>query len=126
MDSRRRIFPRGLVDLLVARDQTCRTPWCDAPIRHIDHIVPAAGGGSTSAANGQGLCEACNYAKQALGWRARPGPGGAGEVVETWTPTGHRYTSRPPDPPWPQRWGSDFRWTAQSEVERALHGLLAA
>ena len=35
---------------------------------------PAEAGGPTSAANGQGLCEACNYTKQAPGWRARPGP----------------------------------------------------
>jgi hypothetical protein len=114
MDSRRRTFPRGLVDLLVARDQTCRTPWCDAPIRHLDHVVPAALGGPTSAANGQGLCEACNYAKQAPGWHARPGPGGAGQLVETCTPTGHRYSSQAPDPP------------RYSGVERALMALLAA
>ncbi len=114
MDSRRRTFPRGLVDLLVARDQTCRTPWCDAPIRHLDHVVPAAMGGPTSAANGQGLCEACNYAKQAPGWHARPGPGGAGQLVETCTPTGHRYSSHAPDPP------------RYSGLERALMALLAA
>ena len=29
----------------------------------------------TSRANGQGLCEACNHAKQAPGWRAGPAPG---------------------------------------------------
>lgn len=126
MDSRRRIFPRGLVDLILARDQTCRTPWCDAPIRHVDHVVPAARGGRTSATNGQGVCEACNYTKQAHGWQARPGPGGAGQLVEIQTPTGHRYTSVAPDPP-----RHSGRWllappVEPSVVERALHSMLAA
>ncbi|MFB0836357.1 HNH endonuclease, partial [Arthrobacter halodurans] len=65
MDSRARIFPEGIRRLLAARDRTCRTPWCDAPLRHHDHVVPARSGGPTSAANGEGLCEACNYAKEA-------------------------------------------------------------
>ncbi|BBY74217.1 hypothetical protein MPRF_11160 [Mycolicibacterium parafortuitum] len=54
--------------LLRLRDQTCRTPYCNAPIRHHDHATPDRGGGKTSARNGLGLCEACNYAKEAPGW----------------------------------------------------------
>ena len=54
-----------------------------------------ADGGETSGRNGQGLCEACNYAKEAVGWTARPRPG-PGHVVETTTPTGHSYRSRAP------------------------------
>jgi hypothetical protein len=100
MESRRRHFDDGLADVLIVRDQTCRTPWCDAPIRHKDHVTAVSAGGETAEANGQGLCEACNYAKQAPGWRARAsGGGGAGEEVETTTPTGHRYRSRPPQLP---------------------------
>ncbi len=99
MESRRRLFPPALAEYLRTRDHTCRTPWCDAPIRHIDHVTPYAAGGSTSAANGQGLCEACNLAKQSPGWRARPGPHGAGDLVEITTPTGHTYASRAPRPP---------------------------
>lgn len=101
MDSHSRRFPAALADFLMLRDQTCRTPWCDAPIRHSDHAVDHALGGATSAANGQGLCEACNHTKQVRGWRARPspGPGGAAHTVETTTPTGHTYTSTAPDPP---------------------------
>ena len=99
MDSRQRCFDGGLAEFLVVRDQICRTPWCDAPVRHIDHVISVAAGGSTTATDGQGLCEACNHAKEAVGWRARPGPSGAGEFVETTTPTGHTYRSRPPDPP---------------------------
>ncbi|MDX6327205.1 MAG: hypothetical protein QOK15_3559 [Nocardioidaceae bacterium] len=99
MDSRRRLFGGSLRQLLVARDQVCRTPWCDAPIRHADHVTAVAHGGETESDNGQGLCEACNYAKQAPGWRARQTRRRAGPVTETVTPTGHRYLSRAPEPP---------------------------
>lgn len=120
MESRSRIFPASLRDLLVARDETCRTPWCDAPIRHADHVVGHADFGPTSAGNGQGLCEACNHTKQAPGWRARPGPGGAPgrHTVVTTTPTGHRYISRPrPLPGGPA--------APQSPAERQLETVLA-
>ncbi|MFZ1283350.1 MAG: DUF222 domain-containing protein [Propionicimonas sp.] len=95
LDSRSRCFPTNLSTLITLRDQTCRTPWCDAPIRHVDHIEPHESGGATSFANGQGLCEACNHAKQAPGWLARPEPEGA-QTVLLETPTGHRYRSRAP------------------------------
>ncbi|SDT16083.1 protein of unknown function [Nocardioides scoriae] len=98
MDSRRRTFTGELRKFLLARDQVCRTPWCDAPVRHADHVVPAADDGDTSAANGQGLCEACNYAKQAHGWQAMPLPGDRHQVLTT-TPTGHTHVSTAPDPP---------------------------
>ena len=101
MDSRARQFPDALRHFLVTRDQTCRTPWCDAPVRHADHAVDHADGGATDAGNGQGLCEACNYAKTAPGWRASPSPAavpGEHEVITT-TPTGHTYASRPPPQP---------------------------
>lgn len=93
MDSRARLFPAGLARFIRLRDQVCRTPWCDAPIRHIDHVQTHDTGGPTSTTNGDGLCEACNYAKQAPRWRARPGPDG---LVTTTTPTGHSATTRPP------------------------------
>jgi hypothetical protein len=64
-DSRSRRFPDGLAQLIRLRDQTCRTPRCDAPIRHLDHAHDAAQLGPTSQAKGQGLCEACNRAEQA-------------------------------------------------------------
>lgn len=99
IDSRSRLFRGALRKLLVARDQWCRTPWCGAPIRHLDHARGAAEGGSTSDENGQGLCEACNHAKSAVGWSARASGTTGVHVVTTTTPTGHRYRSRPPDPP---------------------------
>ena len=66
----------------------------------------AVSGGATTLVNGQGLCEACNHAKEASGWRSRvdPGPSRAGpHTVVVTTPTGHRYTSRAPDPPGRER-----------------------
>jgi hypothetical protein len=120
MDSTRREFPPGLARFLRTRDRTCRTPWCNAPIRHTDHIVPVTASGATTAENGQGLCEACNYAKQAPGWSARPGPAGAGHLVETTTPTGHTYRSRPPDPPGTHTRNCD---TCHDLEQRATHHL---
>jgi len=102
MDSRRRAFDGLLRRFLVTRDQVCRTPWCDAPVRHTDHI-PAARGGTSTADNGQGLCERCNYAKELPGWHAavarapQPASGRhARHRVVTTTPTGHTYDSLAP------------------------------
>ena len=94
MESRSRAFPPGLARFIITRDQHCRTPWCGAPIRHIDHAEPYAQGGHTTASNGQGLCENCNYAKQAPGWTSRSGtvtdtpPGGT-------APLGNRSKAGP-------------------------------
>jgi hypothetical protein len=98
MDSTARAFAGGLRTFIRLRDGTCRTPYCDAPIRHTDHPHPHAAGGETSAINSQGLCEACNYTKQAPGWRARPGPGDRHTIITT-TPTGHSYHSTAPPLP---------------------------
>ncbi|MEB7448875.1 HNH endonuclease, partial [Arthrobacter koreensis] len=121
MESKARAFPAGLARMIRTRDQTCRTPWCDAPIRHIDHIEPHAEGGRTSYTNGQGLCEACNQAKEAPGWSAvtvrttapdsparieaveteaaRPATvGPAGSRPATPKPTGPRMAAAPPAP----------------------------
>jgi hypothetical protein len=95
-DARSRHFRGSLARFIRLRDRVCRTPWCDAPVRHTDHPSEHAAEGPTSLVNGQGLCEACNYAKQAPGWQARPSPDADGHEVETTMPTGHRYRSRPP------------------------------
>jgi hypothetical protein len=111
MDSRRRLFTDAQRRFITARDQVCRTPWCEAPIRHIDHITPAETGGPTSLRNGQGLCVACNQGKQARGWRSRPRPDG---TIEITTPTGHHYRSRRPDLTHPRRSPLEIhveRWT---------------
>jgi hypothetical protein len=104
LESRRRRVDGLLRQFVALRDQTCRTPWCDAPVRHLDHAVAHRLGGATSSANAQGLCEACNYAKEAPGWQSAvvsAGPSGAdprapAHTVRTTTPTGHTYLSTAP------------------------------
>ncbi|MGV0744347.1 HNH endonuclease [Mycolicibacterium sp. XJ870] len=101
MESRSRIFPKGLATLLDLRDQTCRTPYCDAPIRHHDHAVPKHQGGPTSALNGLGECEACNYAKEAPGWSVTTSEIDGRHTAEFATPTRAVYRSTAPPLPGP-------------------------
>ena len=101
MESGRRLFDAGLRRFLLARDGTCRTPWCDAPIRHLDHVTDHAAGGATSDRNGQGLCEQCNHTKQLAGWQVEtvdPSDGQrAGPHSVRWiTPAGLAYESQAP------------------------------
>ncbi len=99
MESTRRLFPAGLRRFVVARDGTCRTPWCDAPIAQADHVVPHADGGPTSGVNGQGLCVRCNLVKEESGWAAEviaPGTDASPHRVRLTTPTGHRHDSVAP------------------------------
>ncbi len=99
-DAKARLVTGALREVLIARDQRCRTPWCDAPVRHLEHLTTWAEGGETSEANCGGGCERCNYTKQAPGWTARGGaPPGQRHTVQTTTPTGHVYQSRAPAPP---------------------------
>ncbi|WP_353510695.1 DUF222 domain-containing protein [Intrasporangium sp.] len=135
MDSTRRLFPAGLRRYLLARDGVCRTPWCDAPIRHADHVRPHASGGPTSAANGQGLCVACNLTKDLPGWSSRvadPGPTAGSSTPHTVhiaTPTGHQYASTAPPllpglvEPQPTATGPE---ASPSPIERWLTEQLAA
>ncbi|MFI8525959.1 HNH endonuclease [Promicromonospora sukumoe] len=102
-----RFHPQGLAALLRAREQgICATTWCDAPIRHTDHITPHAEGGPTSLDNGQGLCARCNHAKQAPGWSQKTTQVDGLHAVQTVTPTGHTYVSVAPTPPAPVRAGA--------------------
>lgn len=97
MESHARRFPRGLAQFIALRDQRCRTPYCDAPIRHLDHAKPHARGGPTDVANGLGSCERCNYAKEAAGWQVSTEVDEAGRhAAEFTTPTGQRYRSIAP------------------------------
>ncbi|MCG7321546.1 MULTISPECIES: DUF222 domain-containing protein [Arsenicicoccus] len=92
IDAKRRTFTGVVRRLVVWRDGTCRVPYCDAPIRHIDHAEPYAEGGPTSADNAVGMCEAHNYAMEAPGFARHLDPDGALTVI---TPTGGRHTSPP-------------------------------
>jgi hypothetical protein len=99
MESRSRFFPKGLAGFIGLRDRICRTPYCDAPIRHRDHATPRNRGGPTSAANGLGECERCNYVKEAPGWRVSAGYENGTHTAEFVTPTGARYRSTAPPLP---------------------------
>jgi hypothetical protein len=66
-DSRRRAFDGVLETFIRARDgNRCTAPYCDAPIRHIDHKERWADGGRTTFTNGGGLCEFHNHAREPL------------------------------------------------------------
>ena len=99
MDSRSRQFPKNLKDLIRIRDQYCRTPYCNAPIRHFDHVVQHSRGGPTSEANGAGRCASCNQTKEQEGWVEQVLDTGGRHTLEITTPTGARYTSTAPPLP---------------------------
>jgi hypothetical protein len=92
MDSKRRTFPKSLARYITTRDEICRTPWCGAPIRHIDHVTPHQDGGPTALTNAQGLCVQCNEHKDGPGWAHLAGDTG---TVNTTTPTGDADTTTP-------------------------------
>ena len=97
MESKSRLFPKGLAHFISLRDERCRTPYCDAPIRHTDHATPHNRDGPTNVVNGLGACEACNYAKEAPRWRVRAWRDDLGcHIAEFTTPTGARHRSKAP------------------------------
>ena len=99
MDSRRRCFTQAQRDFIALRDQTCRTPWCDAPIRHTDHIQPDEQADPPASTTGRATAKPAttpNKPRLAHHTSSRyPG----GHTVDITTPTGHRYQSRAPNPP---------------------------
>ncbi|SMX85627.1 protein of unknown function (DUF222) [Brevibacterium sp. 239c] len=92
MESRGRIFTGQLRQMVIYRDDVCRTPWCDARIRHADHADGYASGGATSWENGSGLCAACNYAKEHPGWKHEA----TAEGLKVTTPNGAEYEDLTP------------------------------
>ena len=119
MDSRSRLFPKALAELVRLRDRTCRGPYCDAPITTTDHIQRHAQNGPTNLTNAQGLCTRCNLAKEALTvthtnqnphpekttnenhkhatTKTNSNPHHPDTTTTTWTtPTGRTYTSTTP------------------------------
>jgi hypothetical protein len=101
-DPTRRLFDGWLAKLIRLRDQTCRDPYCEAAIRHIDHITRHADGGITIYTNGRGACERGNYIREMPGWRINlidTGLHRTPHTIQITTPTGHNYLSRAPDPP---------------------------
>ncbi len=98
-DPHRRNFDGQLRKLIMWRDRVCRDPYCDAPIRHIDHIQRHSDGGLTIYPNGRGECERGNYAREMPGWKVEVLSGGLDgqpHMIKITTPTGHSYLSRAP------------------------------
>jgi hypothetical protein len=99
-DPHRRSFDGYLRKLIMWRDRVCRDPYCDAPIRHIDHIRRFSDGGLTVSPNGRGECERGNYAREMPGWKVETvtsGLDGQPHTIKITTPTGHTYLSRAPN-----------------------------
>lgn len=99
MDSRSRQFPKALKDLISVRDQYCRTPWCNAPVREFDHVLQHSRGGPTSAANASARCRACNQTKEQAGWLEQTRDAGGRHTLEITTPIGVEYSSTAPPLP---------------------------
>jgi hypothetical protein len=81
------------------RDRQCRDPFCEAPIRHIDHIQRYTDNGLTIYPNGRGECERGNYTREMPGWKVEAvtsGLDGQHHTIKITTPTGHSYLSRAP------------------------------
>lgn len=95
LDRRRRLFDGTVRELILTRDRHCRHPFCSAPARHADHVIPYARNNNGSHPdNAQALCERGNYAKELRGWSSRRGSTAAETIVTT--PTGHRYRTSAP------------------------------
>jgi hypothetical protein len=98
-DPHRRNFDGHLRKLIMWRDQRCRDPYCEAPIRQIDHIERYTDGGLTVYPNGRGVCERGNYVREMPGWKIdimSSGLDGQCHTTKITTPTGHTYLSRAP------------------------------
>lgn len=97
LDTRRRLFSGAVRRFVVARDQECAMPYCDATIRSVDHVDRARDGGATSSGNGQGTCEACNLDKEAEDLRTSAVRGADGRrAVRFRTRYGQTHTTGPP------------------------------
>jgi len=86
--------PPRLRDYVVARDLTCRFPFCGQPAWRgdLDHTQPWEAGGLTCSCNLGGLCRHHHMLKQHPRWQllqARPG------TFEWITPPGRAYTCLP-------------------------------
>lgn len=94
MESRARTYTGLLAEFIKLRDHTCRTPFCSAPIRHIDHITSYAAGGPTTERNGEGLCARCNFDKEHPDYEVT-----GDATAATFNIGGLVATSHPPSPP---------------------------
>lgn len=98
VDRGARRFSGKLRRFITLRDQICRTPYCEAPIRDIDHAIAWSKHGATDQHNGNGRCQGCNLSKESPGWSTVTEPARPGSPHRTiiTTPAGHSYASNAP------------------------------
>ncbi|MEO6956835.1 MAG: DUF222 domain-containing protein [Antricoccus sp.] len=98
VDRTARRFSGKLRRFITLRHQICRTPYCEAPIRDIDHAIAWSKHGATDQHNGNGRCQGCNLSKESPGWSTTTEPARPGSPHRTiiTTPTGHSYASNAP------------------------------
>lgn len=117
MGSAARLFTGDLRLFARWREQGCRLPCCDGPVRHLDHAREHARGGPTAAFNAQGLSLGCHVLRDHPGIevstaapRPPPAPGEGGsdpgltlawlraQAPDAWwrMPSGHAYRCPPP------------------------------
>jgi hypothetical protein len=90
IDSKQRFFRGELRDLLFTAHPRCSAPGCDRPSKECEHIIRFADGGTTTAANGVGECQAHNLARERPGFDLKPSPSGP-----VWhTPSGGIYSTK--------------------------------
>jgi hypothetical protein len=86
--------PPRVREHVIARDLTCRQPYCGQPAWRgdLDHTVPYEQGGPTCSCNLGPVCRGHHRLKQLAGWTlSQPRPG-----MFTWTtPAGRAYTTGP-------------------------------
>ena len=90
--------PPALASFIRTRDQRCRTPWCDAPIRHTDHVKDRAIGRPDHRGQPRRPLRGLQP-RQDRPRLARPTPPGPRHTTETTTPTGHTYRAQAPPLP---------------------------
>ena len=69
MDKTQRLFEGKLRRFLIHRDQQCRTRWCDAPIRHVDHPVPSPWAAARLPTTAKGFARRATTPKRLQGGR---------------------------------------------------------
>ncbi|BBB41930.1 HNH endonuclease signature motif containing protein [Mycobacteroides abscessus] len=85
---------RDLDRFVRCRDETCRFPGCSQPAESadLDHSIPYAIGGHTSADNLKALCRKHHLLKTFCGWREIQEPDG---TIVWKAPTRHTYVTTP-------------------------------
>ena len=101
MESQARAFPKGLTDFIGVRHQTCRTPYCNAPIRHRDHAVPRHRARTHECVERPRRMRGLQLRQGGAGWSVATGELDGIQSAEFTTPTGATYRSTAPPLPGP-------------------------